>query len=145
MDANAQYELYTIKKELQGIIDELDSIGIGVRRDFSGVGNDRCADSIIGSANHYRSVKARLDRMDLSALSDEFLAKQREEAARRAAAEQAARQAAAASAQARSQPVPQPAPQPAAGGASSKKSSTKSKQKKTATSIVREAISWLFR
>ena len=54
MDANAKYELYLIKTELQGIIDELNNISAGVRRDFSGIGNDKCASSISSSAQHYR-------------------------------------------------------------------------------------------
>lgn len=79
MDANDQYELYLIKKELQSIIDELSQISTGVRQNFSGIGNDKCANVISSAASHYRDVKAQLDRMDLSALSDEFLAKKREE------------------------------------------------------------------
>ena len=92
MDANAQYELYLIKKELQAIIDELDSISGGIRRDFSGIGNERCAVCVSNSAQHYREVKAQLERMDLSALSEEFLAKRQEEE-RKAAVAQAQRQA----------------------------------------------------
>ena len=92
MDANSQYELYLIKKELQDIATELDNIANGVRRDFSGIGNDKCASSISASALHYREVKAQLERMDLSALSDEFIAKKQEE--ERKAAEQAQRQSA---------------------------------------------------
>lgn len=92
MDANAQYELYLIKKELQDIATELDNIANGVRRDFIGIGNDKCANSISSSAKHYRDVKAQLEKMDLSALSDEFIAKKQEEE-RRAAAAQAQKQA----------------------------------------------------
>ena len=91
MDANAQYELYLIKKELQDIVTELDNIANGVRRDFSGIGNDKCADSISSSAKHYRDVKTQLETMDLSALSDEFIAKKQEEE-RKAATAQAQRQ-----------------------------------------------------
>ena len=75
MDANAQYELYLIKKELQDIIDELNNISAGVKRDFSGIGNDKCAACVSATAQHYRGVKAKLNKMDLSALSDEFIAK----------------------------------------------------------------------
>ena len=94
MDANAQYELYLIKKELQDIATELDNIANGVRRDFSGIGNDKCANSISSSAKHYRDVKSQLEKMDLSTLSDEFLAKKQEEE-RKAAAAQVQRQSAA--------------------------------------------------
>ena len=70
MDANAQYELYLIKKELQDIATELDNIANGVRRDFIGIGNDKCANSISSSVKHYRDVKAQLEKMDLSALNE---------------------------------------------------------------------------
>lgn len=74
MDANSQYELYLIKQELQNITNELDTISLGVRRDFTGIGNEKCASSLTTAANHYRNVKSQLDKMDLSALSDEYLA-----------------------------------------------------------------------
>lgn len=74
MDANAKYELYLIKRELSSIINELNDIAYGVRRDFTGIGNGRCATSISGSASHYRDVLRQLERMDLSVQSDEFIA-----------------------------------------------------------------------
>lgn len=95
MDANAQYELYLIKRELQGIVDELNSISVGVRRDFTGIGNERCADSVASVADYYQSVKNDMEKMDTSTVTEEFAAKRRaekEEAKR--AAEQAARKAA---------------------------------------------------
>lgn len=64
MDANSQYELYLIKNELQSIIDELDSIAYGVKVDFKGIGNEKCAASISEIANEYRNVKKQLEKMD---------------------------------------------------------------------------------
>lgn len=87
MDANAQYELYLIKNELQGIIDELYSIAGGVGRDFEGIGNDKCANSIIKTAKQYEIVKQKLNNMDLSVVTEEFAAKKRAEAEARARAE----------------------------------------------------------
>lgn len=76
MDAKAQYELLLIKRELQGIIDELSDISNGVKKDFSGIGNVQCANKISQVAQHYRSVKKKLDNMDTSAVSEEFAAAQ---------------------------------------------------------------------
>lgn len=64
MATSEQYELESIKRELQSIINELDSISNGVKRNFAGIGNDRCASSISSIANDYRYVKKRLDRID---------------------------------------------------------------------------------
>lgn len=80
MDANAQYELYLIKNELQSIIDELYSVAGGVRSDFDGIGNDKCASSIITAAKQYETVKQKLNSMDLSAVTEEFAARKRAEA-----------------------------------------------------------------
>lgn len=77
MDANAQYELYLIKNELQSIIDELYSIANGVNNDFSGIGNDKCSNSITKAARQYKTVKQKLNNMDLSAVTEEFAAKKR--------------------------------------------------------------------
>lgn len=76
MDLSAQYEIESIKAELQGIIDELNSISYGVKKDFSGIGNDVCATSLANSAKHYSEVKSKLSKMDTSAVTDEFKAKQ---------------------------------------------------------------------
>ena len=80
MDANAQYELYLIKNELQGIIDELYSIAGGISSDFEGIGNEKCANSVIAAAKQYESVKQKLNNMDLSAVTEEFAARKRAEA-----------------------------------------------------------------
>lgn len=80
MDANAQYELYLIKNELQGIIDELYSIAGGISSDFEGIGNDKCANSVIAAAKQYESVKRKLNNMDMSTVTEEFAARKRAEA-----------------------------------------------------------------
>ncbi len=101
MDANAQYELYLIKDELQGIIDELYSIAGGVSKDFDGIGNEICASSVIQAAKQYEIVKQKLNQMDLSAVTEEFAAKKRAEAEAKARA--AAQAKAQAEAQARAE------------------------------------------
>ena len=47
MDSNSQYELYLIKRELQSIINELDDIAYGIRRNFSNIGEDQAASCVL--------------------------------------------------------------------------------------------------
>ena len=75
MDSNSQYELYLLKKELQSVIDELYSISAGIQRDFVGIGNDVCARNVMEVARAYESVKNKLERIDTSALTEEYIAK----------------------------------------------------------------------
>lgn len=74
MDANSQYELYLIKQELQSIINELDDIAKGVRRDFSNIGNEQCAQCVTRVADNYRTAKRKLDNIDTSKVTEEFKA-----------------------------------------------------------------------
>ena len=76
MDSFSQNEIYEIKQELKSIINELYDISNGVRRDFSGIGNDICANRISGTAQHYEGVKKKLDKLDTSTVTAEFAAKQ---------------------------------------------------------------------
>lgn len=103
MDANAQYELYLIKNELQGIIDELYSIAGGISSDFEGIGNEKCANSVIAAAKQYESVKQKLNNMDLSAVTEEFAARKRAEAEAQVRAEAQARAQAEAEARAKAE------------------------------------------
>lgn len=63
MDTAGRRELESIKAELQSIINELDSIGTGVRNDFRNIGNDRCAAGIAKVADRYREAKRRLNNI----------------------------------------------------------------------------------
>lgn len=74
MDANSQYELYLIKRELQNIINELDSISQGIQNDFSGIGNEQCAACVRNVAEKYRYVKRRLNNIDTSKVTASFAA-----------------------------------------------------------------------
>jgi len=143
MDSNSQYELYLIKKELQDVVNELLNISNGVRLDFSGVGNDKCADTLVRAANHYMEVRMQLDKMNLSELSDEFkakkLAQDQREAAKRAEEKKKAASV--------PKPVPAtsaPAPTPAKSSSKSKTSSSK-KKNQSAVSVIEEALAWLFK
>lgn len=76
MDANAQYELYLIKKELQGIINELDDVASGIKKDFVNIGNEQCAACISRVADKYRIVKRKLDNIDTNKVTEEFASNQ---------------------------------------------------------------------
>ena len=64
MDASAKNELESIKRELNSIIKELESISSGVRKDFVGIGNEQCADSIDIVLNQYYLVRRKLNNLD---------------------------------------------------------------------------------
>ena len=57
MDANSEYELYLIKKELQSIIWELDDIANDIRRD-----------------EKYRIAQRKLNNIDTKKVTDEYAA-----------------------------------------------------------------------
>ena len=57
MKASARAELSSIKRELNSIIRELESISAGVRSDFVGIGNEKCADCIDKVISLYYYVK----------------------------------------------------------------------------------------
>ena len=74
MDANAQRELHEIKFELNNIINEMRNISSGVRRDFSGIGNEKCSDSINRVIDQYVYVQRKLNNIDTSAVTEEYAA-----------------------------------------------------------------------
>lgn len=61
---SARQELSDIKAELQGIINELDLVAQGIREDFEGIGNERCATGIDKVAENYRWAKKQLSKLD---------------------------------------------------------------------------------
>lgn len=63
MDENTRYELDEIKQELKKIIDELNQISAGVRYGFSGIGNERCANSIDDVVRDYRRARTKLNQI----------------------------------------------------------------------------------
>ena len=66
MDANSEYELYLIKRELQSIINELD--------DFDNIGEDQAAACVSRVADKYRIAKRKLDNIDTKRVTDEYAA-----------------------------------------------------------------------
>lgn len=76
MDANSQYELNSIKQELQSIIRELDDVAYGLDADFSNIGNDKAASCVSSVASRYRRVKQKLDNVNVDKVTEEFAAMQ---------------------------------------------------------------------
>jgi len=74
MDANSEYELYLIKRELQSIINELDDIAYDIRRDFDNIGEDQAAACVSRVADKYRIAKRKLDNIDTKRVTDEYAA-----------------------------------------------------------------------
>lgn len=72
MDVNARNELASIKRELNLIISELENISNGVRRDFAGIGNDKCSDCINIVVKQYYTVKRKLNNLDTSTVKEGF-------------------------------------------------------------------------
>lgn len=111
MDPNVVNNVENLKKELQGIINELNSISYSVRTEFEGVGNNICAERLSYLAACYSGVLNMLSNVNYDSLSEEFKAKlaaqQAEIARQQAAAAQAAAQAAAARASANAQAAAQ--------------------------------------
>jgi hypothetical protein len=60
MDSSVRAELDSIISELSIIINELDTVSSGVRKDFRNIGNERCAASIDSLSTKYRWVRSKL-------------------------------------------------------------------------------------
>jgi hypothetical protein len=54
-------KLQACRNELQSIITEMQRIEQGIRRDFRGVGQDKCADGVARMIAHYRRVLITLN------------------------------------------------------------------------------------
>lgn len=72
MDAKAKQELASIKKELKSIIQELESISNGIKKDFAGIGNERCASCLNKVLRQYSYVQKKLNNLDTSTVTESF-------------------------------------------------------------------------
>lgn len=72
MDVNSQYELESITAELNSIINELDNISVGLRRDFLNIGTDKCSDAIDIVNQNYRNALQRLYSIDTTDVVEGF-------------------------------------------------------------------------
>ena len=58
------------RSEMRSIIAELESIEQGIRSDFRGIGQDRCANAVNSITNYYRNTVLRqLNSMEQGAIS----------------------------------------------------------------------------
>ena len=57
------------RSELRSIISELESIESGVRRDFTGIGEQLCGDCLSGVISKYESVLRRLNNVNYNRLA----------------------------------------------------------------------------
>lgn len=62
--------LNSCKEDLRAIIRELVSIEEGVRNNFSGIGQQYCADCLDAVIGKYRYVLRRLEQVDTNRLAD---------------------------------------------------------------------------
>jgi len=62
--------LESCKIELRSIVREIQDIEQGVRRDFSGIGQDLCANCIDRIADKYAVLSRELDRVDMNWLAE---------------------------------------------------------------------------
>ena len=74
MRGSAQGRLNSIRSELNSVIGELGSIAAGISADCTGVGNDRCAQSINSVVSRYQYVLRLLNNVDTSTVTDEWAA-----------------------------------------------------------------------
>ena len=72
MNAAARAELDSIKGELTSIISELESISYEVRREFVGIGSEKCSDCIDTVIDRYYYVKRKLDNIDTTKVTEGF-------------------------------------------------------------------------
>lgn len=72
---SASGEINNIRAELSGIINELESIESGIRRDFQGIGNDVCAARLGALRSTLSQAHSALGSIDMNALTPEFEAK----------------------------------------------------------------------
>lgn len=66
MYASTKQELLSIIDEFRSVIAELYDIENGVRRDFTGIGNEKCANSIRQSISQFHAAVQQLNQIDLS-------------------------------------------------------------------------------
>lgn len=64
--------LKSCRNELRSIINELNAIEDGIRYQFSGIGQENCADCIESVISKYQSVLNRLYNVDQNRIADFF-------------------------------------------------------------------------
>ena len=73
MNVDAKRELDSIKTALSAEIRELEDISSGLRREFQGIGTERCADVIDGVISKYRTVLRKLNNIDVNDVYPDYI------------------------------------------------------------------------
>ena len=73
MNVDAKRELDSIKTALSAEIRELEDISSGLRREFQGIGTERCADVIDGVISKYRTVLRKLNNIDVNDVHPDYI------------------------------------------------------------------------
>lgn len=71
---NGSGDLESIRAELRSIINELDSISNGVRANFKGIGNEKCANRLDQVIEQYRKALTKLNNVNTSKIDTDWLA-----------------------------------------------------------------------
>jgi len=72
MNNKAKQELAAIKRELNSIINELSDISAGIKKDFDGIGSEKCSSSIDKVITQYKTVRTKLNKMDTTTVTEEY-------------------------------------------------------------------------
>lgn len=72
--ANARSEVNALIREINGIINELTDISYGLKSQFKGIGTEKCAASIDSVVSNCRSVKSKLQNMNMNKVTDSWAA-----------------------------------------------------------------------
>lgn len=72
--ASAKSEVNAMIRELNSIIGELTDISNGLRSEFKGIGSERCATSIDAVIGNCRTVKTKLQNMNMNQVTDSWAA-----------------------------------------------------------------------
>ena len=73
MNVDAKKELDSIKTALSAEIRELEDISSGLRREFQGIGTERCVEVIDGVISKYRTVLRKLNNIDVNDVNPEYI------------------------------------------------------------------------
>ena len=64
--ASARSEVNALASQLTALVAKLEDVSNGLRTDFSGIGNERCAQSIDSAIKDCRSVISKLKNMNMT-------------------------------------------------------------------------------
>lgn len=72
MESMAKNELYSIRRDLDSVIQELEFLSTKIRNEFEGIGNYKCADCIDKSLENCNFARKKLYNLDTSTITEHF-------------------------------------------------------------------------